>query len=55
MKKLYRVRIVKAVNNQYVELKDAVVNSTSKKKAVSSVLSENEGFRLYSADSIYIN
>lgn len=51
--KLYRVRIVKIVNNHYVGLKEEAVNNTSKKKAVSSVLSENEGFQLYSADIIY--
>lgn len=51
--KLYRVRIVKIVNNHYVDLKEDVVNNTSKKKAVSSVLSENEGLQLYSVDIIY--
>lgn len=51
--KLYRVRIMKIVNNRYVDLKEMVVNNTSKKKAVSSVLSENEGYRLYSVDIIY--
>lgn len=53
MKKLYRVRIVKIVNDHYADLKEEVVNNTSKKKAVSSVLSENEGFQLYSVDIIY--
>lgn len=51
--KLYRVRIVKIVNNHYVDLKEENVNNTSKKKAVSSVLSENEGYQLYSVDIIY--
>lgn len=53
MKKLYRVRIVKAVNNRITANKEMFVNSTSKKKAVSPVLSENEGYQLYSVDFIY--
>ena len=51
--KLYRVRIVKIVNNHYVDLKEENEITTSKKKAVSSVLSENEGYQLYSVDIIY--
>lgn len=50
--KLYRVRIVKAVNNRITADKEMFVNNTSKKKAVSSVLSENEGYQLYSVDII---
>lgn len=51
--KLYRVRITKIADNRYVALKEEFVNNASKKKAVSSVLSENEGYQLYSVDIMY--